>query len=223
MLFIDQTEKTKLSNSKEPMSLLGVFEKTIGNRGWLFNFQQRCTNYQAFRKTFSGIDVSGSKILDLGCGTSGCVHFIWRGKQFSYLGIDLCSTYLRWGKNHFRSANQVCADVQFLPLRKLDCDFVCIFSLLHHLPDEVIRNLSRELEQLPKKTRIFIADPLFPDESKLTLSDRLSQWLLNHDRGHFIRESEAYAKLFSPSFEVTKRFKFKCCMHHFCAFELKRA
>jgi ubiquinone/menaquinone biosynthesis C-methylase UbiE len=203
------------------MALLESLDHCMEGKGWIFNLQQRITNFSAFRETFSGYDVSGARILDIGCGTSGCVHFIWSEKKFSYFGIDLSFSYLRWGRRHFPAANQTNADAQYLPLKKTDFDFVCIFSLLHHLPDSVVQNLARELERVSPHTRILIADPLFP-ESCQNFSDKFSSWLLNHDRGNFIREADAYVKLFGNNFQMVTAFRFKCCMHYFCGFELRR-
>jgi SAM-dependent methyltransferase len=205
------------------MGFLQTLDHCIEGKGWIFNIQQRITNYSAFRKTFSQYDVSGAKILDIGCGTSGCVHFVWAEKQFKYHGVDLSSSYLRWGKKHYPLANEVCADARLLPFKRMDFNYVCIFSLIHHLPDEVVRQLSQQLTAVSRETRILIADPLFPRSEDATLSDKLSHWLLSHDRGNFIRNADEYVKLFSDKFEVVKKFQFKCCMHHFCGFELKKS
>lgn len=204
------------------MSLTVRLRDFFGESAFLFHLQQRYSTdyYWQLRKVFGSHDIAQASILDLGCGTSGCVHFVWDQRSKSYLGVDLCRNFLKWGKSHYPNTSHVLANVEKLPFRKMNFDFVCIFSLLHHLSDSTIGHLAEKLKELGPEARIFIADPVFPEGGIQTFSDRISAMLLNHDRGNFIRTAEQYPKVLGPSFQVIASYRFKCSMHHFCGFEL---
>ncbi len=197
----------------------------IQRSGFLFDLQQHWTsaNYRAMQKAFKQFAKPNHRILEIGCATGSCVHRIWDGLKSYYVGVDLEFGYVKWGKHHYPKGLFLCADAATLPFKKTSFDIVCTFSVLHHLPDSVVQSLSKYLgENLSSETQILISEPILPPQSgSLSFSDRLSQFLLKHDRGRYIRTPENYLALFGDCFEVRSSFRFMYGVHHFCGFVLQ--
>ncbi|MFZ4696224.1 MAG: class I SAM-dependent methyltransferase [Verrucomicrobiia bacterium] len=203
-----------LHKLSEPLAKLGV----------LFDWQQRwfSGNYRDMHAQFARYTAHGQHVLDLGCGAGGCAHRIWEGANSRYVGADLSRSYLQMNRARHPDASVVLADLGKLPFRWLDFDAICLFSILHHLDDSTLGALGSFLaKHVAAKTRILIAEPVFPP-SKSCASDRVSHFLLSHDRGRHIRPSRDYVRLLGEGLETVRAFEFKYSLHHFCGFELRR-
>lgn len=206
------------------MALLDTIAGLLSESGFVFDVQQRLTNHSSMARAFSRYVVPGKRVLDLGCATSGCVHHVWGSTQMDYTGVDLTAGFLRYAKSHHPKATLLRGDIGALPFKTLPFDYVCMFSVIHHLDGAIMGSLAKFLgKKLSPQARVLISEPIFPPESASpSFSDRLSRMLLEHDRGDYIRTPEAYRALFAEGFDVVNDFRFKCSMHHFCGFELQR-
>lgn len=208
------------------MPLLHQLSEPLARLGFLFDLQQRwfTRNYRDMRAQFARYAAPRLRVLDLGCGAGGCVHRIWEGEGFRYLGVDLSRSYLRVNRRTHPGARLALADLGRLPFRRLDFDVVCMFSILHHLDDATLGALGDFLAaHVRADTRILIAEPLFPPRApRRALSDRVSGFLLSHDRGRHIRPASDYVARLGDGVEVVRAFGFKYSLHHFCGFELRR-
>ncbi len=205
---------------------MGTFWTWLNENGFLFDYQQRWTsrNYRAMCHAFKHYAGPNHGILDLGCATSGCVQSIWKGFNPRYIGVDLTMGYLKYAKRKYPATSHARTDIGALPFQSFPFDFVCAFSVLHHLDDGTIQALGRSLSAgLSEQARFLIAEPVFPPMTpNPPVSDRLSRWLLEHDRGEYIREAQTYINLLGNGFQIETSFGFKYGVHHFCGFELRR-
>lgn len=99
----------------------------------------------------AGLVPEGSAVaVDLGCGTGSMLeHLLGRSK--SVIGVDGSARMLEIARRRF-SGNGAdvslrIGDLEFLPLRDAEADFVCINLVLHHLsrPEAVLKEARRVL------------------------------------------------------------------------------
>ncbi len=137
----------------------------------------------------------GVRTLDLGCGPGAFSDLFEQG---DYVGADLNSRYIDWARQH-RKGTFVVADARQLELPDRRFDQILIFGLLHHLPDEVVRDVLSECHRLlvPGGHVLVIED--IPAISKLNLIGHLIHSVEN---GEHIREAEAYRALYRERFRI---------------------
>lgn len=208
------------------MSLVRFISRRIHKSGFLFDLQQRWTNgsYRDMAKAFGRFIGPDQRVLDLGCATGGCARHIWKQTNTRYIGVDFSFQYLRWGSRRHPGAGFICADIGHLPFSSFPFDVVCVFSVLHHVDDRAVRALGTVLAgALAREARVLVAEPVFPPRASARRRiDRLSRFLLEHDRGRHIRDAEAYVSLLGNGLEVVSQWHFLYSIHHFCGFELRR-
>jgi ubiquinone/menaquinone biosynthesis C-methylase UbiE len=137
----------------------------------------------------------GLRTLDLGCGP-GAFADAFAGDD--YYGADLNARYIEWAKQH-RKGNFLACDARSVPLPDQRFDQVLIFGLLHHLSDDVTREVLRETRRLlvPGGRALVIED--IPAVSKLNLIGHLIHHIEN---GEYIRPQADYRRLFEESFTI---------------------
>lgn len=132
------------------------------------------------------------EVLDLGCGTGDfCKLF----KHSEYLGVDVNSKYVKFCKEKYPKYNFICEDITKFPInKKFDCTI--FISTLHHLSDTAAKKvLSAAFKQTKK---IVIVVDLNPD------TDPVRKFLIDHDRGNYVRTTEQKIKLLEDFGEVIK-------------------
>jgi len=132
----------------------------------------------------------GLRSLDLGCGP-GAFSDVFDGDD--YVGVDMNARYI----DHARRARKgsfVRGDARKLELPDARFDQTLIFGLLHHLPDDDVRAVLREVRRVmgPGGRALIIED--IPAVSKLNLIGHL---IHNVENGEHIRPVEEYRRLYS--------------------------
>lgn len=98
-----------------------------------------------FRDNYQGVakltDYIGEKVLDIGCGHCEIKKFL--PKETDYTGIDYYYTSVNW----YRSAPDIFADAQNLPIRSGAINTVFFFDVLEHIPEpeQCLHEISRIL------------------------------------------------------------------------------
>jgi SAM-dependent methyltransferase len=129
-------------------------------------------------------------VLDIGCG-SGEYSVLCEGP---YLGIDLSDSYISRARRRFPQQNKTfrCVDVATLWQEQQSFDVVLLVDFLHHLPDTVALKILREARSLGLR-QVVSFEPV-KDQA-----NRLGQWIVDNDRGHFMRRLDALHELFEEA------------------------
>lgn len=140
--------------------------------------------------------VAGQRILDIGCGTGDILDNL---PPVDYVGFDLSPEYIAaaqlrsGGRGRFYQADVLDADLSQEP----PFDIVMATGVIHHLDDaraaELVRISSAALAQ---DGRLLTWDGAFvPGQS------RIARWLLERDRGEYVRDPDAYVALAREGFD----------------------
>jgi SAM-dependent methyltransferase len=176
----------------------------------LYEFVQRALGASAVRRRLSREFfqvAAGGHVLDVGCGPGTSVDMF--PADIHYTGIDISEAYVEAARAAHGSTGRhtfVVADVTtnaFSPaMFPQRFDLVACVGVLHHLPDEGVRTLLANVrELLVPGGRFFSMDPV-----RLSPQRRIARFLVDRDRGEFVRSPEAYKALIS-GFLPTARFE----------------
>jgi ubiquinone/menaquinone biosynthesis C-methylase UbiE len=132
----------------------------------------------------------GLRSLDLGCGP-GAFSDLFDGDD--YVGVDLNARYIDFAQRK-RKGTFVAGDARRTGLPDARFDQTLIFGLLHHLPDEDVKQVLGEVRRLmaPGGRALVIED--IPAVSKMNLIGHL---IHNVENGEHIRPVEEYRRLYS--------------------------
>ena len=133
------------------------------------------------------------RVLDVGCGP-GINATRFPGAE--YVGIDINERYLAVARAKYRG-RFVQADLQTADLSSLGTfDTILVNSLLHHVPDDAVRRILRQLHALlePDGT-VHMLELMWPERGSLIGIMALL------DRGRYARRVPEWRKLFEECFE----------------------
>ena len=138
-----------------------------------------------------------NSILDIGCGTGYALDFI--PQTCSYEGFDLNKIYINYARNKYGQRGKFyCqnAGKSNIPIEN-KYDIVLAMGLIHHLNDVEADNFFK-----------FSSHVLKPSGKLLTLDgvyekgqNPVAKFMLNNDRGKYIRFKEAYLELAQRHFD----------------------
>lgn len=146
---------------------------------------------------------SGDRVLDVGCGPAEILDYL---PDVDYLGIDIDENYISSAKMRYGArAKFLCKDVARLPEDNLKpFDIVVATGLLHHLNDDECINLLSHCHKLLKPAGRMIT----LDGCRTLRQHPVDAWMLNNDRGKFVRTKDAYERLAMavfPGVEISLR------------------
>lgn len=146
-------------------------------------------------------DLQGKKVLDVGCGPANNTRLF---DGCDYLGIDNNPEYIQQCRKAFPQHQFQVQDINQLRLSAGGFDLILINSILHHLPDPLIKRLFFQLKDLIKEGGcVILSEPLKPPPREW-----LKCVLMNLDRGKYFRLYDEYCALFQPYFTVEKDFQY---------------
>ena len=137
----------------------------------------------------------GDRILDIGCGTAEILAWL---PDVHYYGFDSSQKYIEaatakfGGRGSFRCEDVNSANLMGLP----KFDIVLALGVLHHLDDGgAAKLLGLAKSALKNNGRVITVDPcLVGGQSKI------ARFIINRDRGKFVRNLEGYLALVRPVF-----------------------
>ena len=154
---------------------------------WLLNLA-----WGHYRKRFGQLRRWGAldgdpSVLDIGCGI-GQYAQITRGP---YLGVDLNERYIECAARRYRRTDRVfrCADVTRLWREEKTYNLVLMVDFLHHIPDGAAVQVLRAAGQLSDR-HVVSFEPVREQ------TNWLGRWIIDHDRGDFIRPLADLHRLF---------------------------
>jgi SAM-dependent methyltransferase len=142
----------------------------------------------------------GDRILDIGCGTGDILRHLPR---VEYVGFDLSEEYI----SHARGQNLPGAEFHQADVNDVDLsdygsfDVVMSFGVVHHLDDEGAEKLiTKAGAALKPAGRVVTIDPVL-----VTGQARIARWLIERDRGRYVRAPQAYNSLWSGHFSEVRQ------------------
>mgnify|MGYP001614894368 FL=1 len=138
------------------------------------------------------------KTLDFGCG-SGQFSVIFNPEK--YYGVDTSSKYINFCKDKRRGNFILIKEFPPYDFKDNYFDQIFISAVVHHLEDNMIKTISKELSRiLNKNGKIFVVDHFTMDKQK----NILCKSLIKLDRGNYFRNPNYLISLFSSKFKVKK-------------------
>jgi SAM-dependent methyltransferase len=139
----------------------------------------------------------GTRIIDIGCGPGYIVKHL--PSEIDYIGFDITPSYILHASQNFshlgRFLNQFFdADAarKFFP-----ADLVMMNGVLHHIPDEELLTTLRNVRDVLRPGGLlFSLDGCYrPGQSSVR------KWMLDNDRGRFVRDEAGYRKILVQVFD----------------------
>lgn len=142
---------------------------------------------------------AGQRILDVGCGPADILEYL---PAVDYVGIDFEAKYIENARMRFGHKAQFrCKDVAELAEENFEpFDIVLATGLLHHPSDQECLNLFAQCIKLLKPDGRMVTY----DGCRRPGQHPLDLWMLNNDRGKFVRTEDGYYKLASSVFSSVK-------------------
>lgn len=143
----------------------------------------------------------GNRILDIGCGPANMVEYL--PKNIDYVGFDDSKLYIDNAKKKFPNSENYsffAQRVNFAQNFEGKFDIIMANAVLHHIDDiEAEKLISFASANLKPYGRFITLDGCFTQNQSI-----IKKWLLENDRGRFVRTKEDYFKLFSKYFSEIK-------------------
>ena len=132
------------------------------------------------------------RVLDLGCGAGGLCLAV----PGEYVGIDLNPDYIAFARRRFGNRRR---RFELRELAELDgreqFDRAIMASVLHHLSDDAAASVLEQLARMVRK-RLVVMD-LDPESA-----NRFQAFLIDNDRGRFVRTPARQREILERSFRV---------------------
>lgn len=177
--------------------------KKILNYPILYKLSQKIFFADNFRKKIlkKFVKDKNLNILDIGCGPGNMIKYL----NFKrYYGFDTDKKYIEYAKKKYKKCHFFCEIFSKSSIKKIGkIDTVILFGLLHHINNDEVNQLLKNIKlTLKNKYKIIILDPVYEDGQNL-----VAKFLINNDRGKFVRTSKEYIELFkklnfNPIFKI---------------------
>jgi len=134
---------------------------------------------------------TGSRLLDLGCGTAQILEYLPQGVD--YFGYDINAKYIAAAQAKFRDKGKfVCKMLEKSELDGLPpFDIVLACGLLHHLDDGAAKKVIHLAKYALKLGGRFVSiDPVF-----VAGQNPIARFIVSQDRGQNVRDADGYLAL----------------------------
>ena len=148
-----------------------------------------------FFRTHAGIPPR-SRVLEVGCGHGKNIEYMPDGVE--YTGCDPNPDYIRHAQEKYGSRGRfLCLSAEDFEQHLLgQFDIVLVVSVLHHLNDaQVIAFAAGARSALRPGGLLLVWEPCWTPTQGW-----LDRWMLEHDRGRFVRTADAYVGLLQRAF-----------------------
>ena len=169
--------------------------KNILNNPLVYHLSQKFFLADNFRKKILKklINRKNIDLLDIGCGPGNMITYLSFNK---YYGFDTDKKYIEFAKKKYPDCYFFCEKFTKSSLKKISkVDIVILFGVLHHISNNEILDLIKNLKlALKKDSQIIILDPVYVKNQ-----NKIAKFLIDNDRGDFVRTTKGYLDLFKKS------------------------
>jgi SAM-dependent methyltransferase len=161
------------------------------------------------------------RLLDMGCGTGELAgSFIKAG--YSYYGVDIEPERIRYAQRTFPMGKFHVMDASDLVYPDGYFDQILITGVLHHLSDEEVRSIVREIKRVlrPDGRALVMEDIALPLRGSLNFLGALVHLA---DEGAHIRRPHEYTPLFEPDLALKNSYPVRAGVCDYQAFVLEPA
>lgn len=137
-----------------------------------------------------------SRVIDIGCGPGHIVQHL--PETIDYVGLDVDADSIAFARRYFRTRGS-------FEVRRFDADaarelgpadIVMMNGVMHHIPDgELSDTLAIITGALKPGGRLFTLDGAYRAGQS-----RIDKWLLDNDRGAYVRTADDYRRLVAAHF-----------------------
>ena len=138
----------------------------------------------------------GMRVIDIGCGPGYILRHLPEGVD--YTGCDIDESYIDHARRAFGHLGQFhCRYFDAAAAREFrGADVVMMNGVLHHIDDgELQATLSNVRDALTPDGVLFTLDGCYRNGQS-----RIARWLLDHDRGEFVRDEDGYDRVLRGAF-----------------------
>lgn len=161
------------------------------------------------------------RLLDMGCGTGELAgSFIKAG--YDYYGVDIEPERIRYAQRAFPTGKFHVMDASDLVYPDGYFDQILITGVLHHLSDEEVRGIVREIKRVltPEGRALVMEDIALPLRGSLNFLGALVHLA---DEGAHIRRPTEYTPLFEPHLDLKNTYPVRAGVCDYQAFVLEPA
>lgn len=141
---------------------------------------------------------SGDMILDIGCGTGYVINYL---QNCHYVGFDINEVYINHAKKKYGLRGKFQCKYVTRELLKGYGAFDCVMfnGLMHHLDDSDSADMLSLAKSVLKYRGIVVGiDGCYKDDLGL-----LGRWMLENDRGKYVRDQSGYESVLLKVFAET--------------------
>ncbi|MDR3733928.1 MAG: class I SAM-dependent methyltransferase [Acidobacteriaceae bacterium] len=147
----------------------------------------------------SYLPLAGSeKILDIGCGPGFIVKHLPR--TVTYVGYEPNESYIRYATRKFGTFGRFESGYfdEAAVAKETPPDVIMLNGVLHHMTDEQVGELGQlALKALKPGGRLFTFDACYVHGQNI-----IAKWLIDGDRGRYVRDEDTYRALLLPHFRT---------------------
>jgi SAM-dependent methyltransferase len=140
------------------------------------------------------------RVIDIGCGPGHLLQYL--PDDIEYNGFDIDETYVAYARRSFGHLGVFhCRYFDADAAREFaGADLVMMNGVLHHIGDADLKSTLANIRDVLKDDGVlFTTDPCYREGQS-----SIAKWLIDNDRGEFVRDEDGYNRVLGDAFAQVK-------------------